>query len=287
MEKKKVLNTQNTKGTSYNSIALLYCLLISLFFWLSLKLSQERSYNINIPVEYAVPDGKTNLQDLPSTIPYTLRAKTGNLMLLNFRFQRKPLKIILDGNTISQQDLSDALRNRLSKKIQSINTGFSIENLQLDSLISKSVPLTINADISTMEGYYISEKKISPSSIEITGASSVIRNIDSLALSKLVLQDVKESYQDSLFIIKSLSERIRLSQDKALLEIRIDQMVEKKISFYSALLDNTISLSASVPASQFTDIDSTQFEVIVDNELVTLISKNPLIKILQYSFSNN
>jgi len=272
-----------TEKKPFRSLGLLMCFLISAFFWLTLKMSQTKNHLMQIPVEYTMPENFTSTEDLPKTVPFTINARTGNLMTLNYRMQKNPLQISLSNSSYTSEQIADLLKDRIYAKVESISTPFELENISLDSLIQKTVPLATNNELNAKQGYTVMKQSISPSTITITGASKLLEEIDSLYLSKLVLKDLESNFTDSLHIIKNYSELIELSQEKAKLQIEIDQLVQKQISFYNAVLADTVRINASSPSSLYEKIDSSFFNISVVDSLVKIESKFKQVKILGYS----
>lgn len=284
-EKKQEKKKLEPKGKSSQSWGLLACFLISAFFWLTLKLSQDKIHSMQIPVDFIMPENYTSTQDLPKSIPFNIKARTGNLMTLNYRMQRSPLKIPLNesNQSYSSEQLSEMLNKRIYAKVENIYTLYEMPKINLDTIIEKSVTLISNNEIEAKEGYSILREKITPSTIKIKGASKLLDEINSLYLSKIVLKNLDTNFSDSVHILKNYSELIELSQEKAKLEITLDQLVQKQIEFYNFILNDTVRLKLSTPASLYDRIDSSYFKILVSDNKVEIVSKNAELKILEFS----
>jgi len=279
----QIISKQEGPKKPVRSVGLILCFLISAFFWLTLKLSQMKNHVVRIPVEYVLPPDFTSTDDLPNTIPFTIHARTGNLMTLNYRMQKNPLQIPLSKTSYTSEQLAELLNNRIYAKVESITTSFELAKINLDSFIEKTVPLAVNNNLTAKQGYTITEQKISPTAIQVKGASKLLAEIDSLYLSKLVLKNLDKDFSDSLHIIKTYSELIELSQEKAKLQIKVDQLVEKQLSYYSATLRDTLSIKVSSPSRLYHEIDSSYFQISLQDSVVRIVTKDNIIKILEFS----
>ncbi len=238
---------------------------------------------MQLPVAFSFPENYTTTEDLPNTIHFNIHARTGNLMTLKYRMGKNPLEIPLENKAYTSEQISKLLNDRIYAKVESISTPFELAKIILDSLVQKTVPLAVNNELHAKQGYIILNENISPSEIKIKGASKLLAEIDKLYLSKLVLKDLQNSYVDSLHIIKNYSELIELSQEKAKLEIIVDQLVEKEVRFLTSILADTIRVKLSSPSNLYDTIDSTDFNIQILDSIVQVTSKHPHIKVLEYS----
>jgi len=243
-------------------------------------------HSMQIPIEFSMPENYTSTEDLPKSIPFNIQARTGNLMTLNYRMRRSPLKIPLRNKKISSEQLAALLKERIYAKVESITTLYELPQINLDTIVEKSVELVSNNEISTKQGYSILTESITPNTIKIKGASKLIDQVDSLFLSKLVLKNLDKDFVDSVHILKNYSELIELSQDKAKIEITLDQMVQKELSFFNALVNDTLKIKLSTPSSLYEKIDSSFFRFIILDDILQVTSKDSSVNILEYSKGN-
>src|SRR3954471_15704401 len=75
-------------------VTFLFCVLLSLFFWLLMALSKEYTITVSFPVSYSnFPEDKLIANHLPETIDLQLRSSGFSLMIYKIRRQKETVRI--------------------------------------------------------------------------------------------------------------------------------------------------------------------------------------------------
>ncbi len=262
MEKKKKSNSQNLeeKKSTNNRLALIVCIFLSILLWLSIQLNKEGVYNCTIPLEYIVPNNYILTTPLPEEITVGIKGDLNKLLLTQSRLKKSPLEISVVQEKALTPDIIEAqLLKLLDPNIYKIvQIDIAPTSISIDTSQNKIVRITANNDLELRDGYCISSTKFSPSTVSITGPARIIRTIEEINSSKLVLKDLHKNYQDSIALLPSYSKLITLGQDKSLMEIKVEALVEKEIPVPLNQLTkdinyayDTLLLKVSLPSSDY------------------------------------
>src|SRR4051812_18288190 len=75
-------------------VTFLFCVLLSLFFWLLMALSKEYTISVSFPVSYYdFPKDKLIANHLPEMITLKLRSSGFNLMMYKLRQQKETIRL--------------------------------------------------------------------------------------------------------------------------------------------------------------------------------------------------
>jgi len=69
--------------------------------------------------------------------------------------------------------------------------------------------------------YVILEQSVSPTAVKVKGPASVIYYIDSISTSKTEIKDLMSYYEDSIYLLKSLSNKLDFEQEKVLFKAEV------------------------------------------------------------------
>ena len=224
----------STKQNKKQHVLFLF-LIISSFFWLLTKLSNEYVTNVVYNIEYVNLPAAKLFQNTPDP-SLELRLKATGFKLLGENINTKTLTIDLQNVRYSKGYkyfiLSRTKQNELQKQL---DKNIKLETINKDSLFFelginkfKKVPVIADVDVRFKSGFNFSDKiSISPDSIEIRGPEIQINKIDALKFKKLKLQDVAEDiyYEVQLELPENL-DKVHYSEKAIKVVARVEKFTE-------------------------------------------------------------
>jgi hypothetical protein len=211
--------------------------LISLSFWLLVKLSEEDSSAIKYPVIYKnMPDGKLMTSNSANHIYLHMNLKGFELIGEKFFKKHYPLIINLSGLEDSDQqspfnsyilisDLEKAIENQIENSINVIKISPDTVFFSFEDIMSKKVPVVPNISYHYQPQYQLYDTiKLYPDSIRISGVESMI---DTIGYVETVAMNITEINGD-----RSLEVAIKMTNSKDKIQyspeiINVDLKVEK------------------------------------------------------------
>jgi hypothetical protein len=274
-------------------------LIASILIWLLITLSKEYVTTITLPVSYKeLPQDKL-LQSTPIK-EIVIQVKASGFKIIRTNLKKKP--IVIQTNNLLKKSVKDyyilAKRQKNNIQKQLLNQVQLLEILpdtiflELGSLTSKKIPVKPTLDIHYHVGYDVLEPiKITPDSVIISGPESQVKNIKSLDLASLKLNDVKADFAEKVTIKKPLAiDNIKLNTRFVTISGTVEKFTEKSFPIPFNIVNlpenmelNTLSKNVEivfiVGLSNFNKIDKNSFVVECDfsvsekNNLSYLIPK--------------
>lgn len=262
--------------------AFLICLVISAFLWISHSLNRYYNYSLSVPVKFVnLPGNKILLAQLPENLRFDIR--TSGLKLLFILLKKPYSELTVDFNSLKGdnklQSYSISSGNLNLKS--SINFEVDVKRISPDTLffankkgVSKNVAIRPVLSISADKGFVISKPLINPAFITITGDSSEIKGIDSIATTPLYLNMVNKNYSGKLTLVKP-SENIYLNINEINVSFTADRILQKEIEIPIDILNKPngthvkvfpgkVKISYSSANADFSDIDENSFKATVN-----------------------
>ena len=202
----KIKNTSGDEGIRLNKrvITFLFCLLISVFFWLLMTLSKQYIISVNFPVQYInFPIDKVIANHLPETIDIQIESKGFNLFW--YKLKHKNETIFVDINDVNPLAIKnhyyllsnsrvDKIKAQFSNNIKIVKVYPDTIFLNFNKKITKRVPVKPNVTITFQNQYQQRDSMIlTPSFIDISGASDVVDKINFVETIPIVLKNITNS----------------------------------------------------------------------------------------------
>ena len=196
----------------------LICFLLSFFIWSVIALNTEKVYSFEIPVNYVLDSKHVLLNELPNSISISSSGEVANLISFQRHVNNHPISF--DIKTSKSLDLkmqNDIIVKRLkSYELNLIQNHNDLIAIELDSIIERTIPVKSQITATSTPPYVILEQSVSPSAVKVKGPASVIYYIDSISTSKTEIKDLMSYYEDSIYLLKSLSNKLNFEQKKVL-----------------------------------------------------------------------
>ncbi len=259
-------------------------LLASVLIWCLNTLSKDYVTTLPFLVEFSnVPNGKFLKKASIKKIDVIIKSTGFNI--IKSKFSSKKLNINVDNLTRKHSNkYYFLLRNKLNNIKNQFSSVVSVQYIaqdtifiELESLVSKKIPVKANLDISYSTGYDISNPiEIKPDSLIITGPSSQIKNINDITLETLKLENVKSDFSNKTnIILPKIFENITINKLKVTIKGKVNKFTEgvfeipfKVINVPTDvklnIIDNTVKVSFIVGLSNFDKINKDSFQITCD-----------------------
>lgn len=198
-------------------MAFTVCLLLSFVLWLSLSLQEQRTVTVDFPVEVGgLPEGQALVELPPSTISVQLRG-TG-LDLLALIFDPPSIPAEADDGRVEVRDVLDLPRAN-DAKIESVTpTVFEIETQER---VERRLPVQPRLNVQPASSHeLIDDPVISPDSITVFGARSIVEALGEWPTDSLVLKDVRDTVRTTVALTDSLTGLLERSTDRVDVVVR-------------------------------------------------------------------
>lgn len=260
-------------------VLFLYCAGIALFFWIFLKLSGSYESNIDVKLNYSIPEGKCLVYNPPTKVNVTLAAKGWDLLFLNV-FKSSSIAINVNNrssNIVNAVELQSRISDVIGsdKSVKSVYFEQEYIDLELDDLSRKYIPVDEALTIQTQKGYDLVNDSIilSPDSIWISGPKLVIDNLDYWSIEQKSFTGLDQNIKESIPLLQSEEYNLSFSARNITVEIPVEQIIEKQLYVPVQALNSADSLmfypkrvllTCIVPFDQFDQLTADDFLVVAD-----------------------
>ena len=270
-----------------------WCFAVAAVLWVFTALNEPYTSSITVIAKYTnYPKEKVFLKPLPDEFKVVTTAKGWDLMSNYFR--RKAESITIDLNDYVKSDvlITRTLQDKFEQLMpQRITVGEVFpESISLvkDVKGSKKVPVRLVQDISYKDQFGLGgDITFIPDSVVITGPASVVKGIDHVDTDVDILKNLDKITNNVVKLKDPEPKNLNYSPDKIAVNVPVYQLAEKKITIpiqainKSAhdtikLIPATISIVYQAPVNKFPQIDSTQFQAIVDGSQIDTSNREPL-----------
>ena len=275
-------------------VLFLYCAGIALFFWIFLKLSGSYESNIEVKLNYSIPEGKCLVYNPPTKVNVTLAAKGWDLLFLNV-FKSSSIAINVNNrssNIVNAVELQSRISDVIGsdKSVKSVYFEQEYIDLELDDLSRKYIPVDEALTIQTQKGYDLVNDSIilSPDSIWISGPKLVIDNLDYWSIEQKSFTGLDQNIKESIPLLQSEEYNLSFSARNITVEIPVEQVIEKQLYVPVQALNSADSLmfypkrvllTCIVPFDQFDQLTADDFLVVADIDTVATDKPIALIRL--------
>lgn len=252
-------------------------LMISAVFWYIQSLEGTYQIRLNIPVTYDSLPGKTGYSiSPPKSIEVVLTDK--GLNLLDYKLKEfKPVHLeIQKGNNgqylgISRKQLNATVMKQLSSTVQISSITPSEISIPLFRRESKKVPVHLNFEAATGQGFIAYRPQITPDSVTIYGSMEMLKNIKEVVAEDLPHEGLTASFEGELRL-QPPAEGVILSFEKVSIKVPVEELTE--YSFEQNIevegepknrnllpLPARVTVNVTIPRSKYNDVNPADFRV--------------------------
>jgi YbbR domain-containing protein len=166
--------------------------LIALGLWIVVNLNRDFNVTLELPIQLtSVADDEIISSDVPDSVLVSVTGEGWNLISI----YNNPPRILLNSQTGDEINVADQLRNQTTalNELNILQVEPSFISIETEPKDEKRVPLINRVTITTRDQFgVIGEPVLSPDSVQITGARSVLENITEWTTREISLNDVNE-----------------------------------------------------------------------------------------------
>jgi len=283
------------------------CLLISVFIWLLIKLSEEDSGAIKYPVIYTnLPEGK-QMTGASANHLY-LHKNLKGFELINEKFFKKHYPLVIDLSQLKTNKKSSKFNsylivsdivNRIENQVEDYFKMISINPdtifFNFEDIASKKVVVNLNLTYNLRQQFQLYDTiKISPDSISISGIQSIIDTIDNVSTERMNLSDISENQLLKIPLKKiPTKEEVRFSVNEIDVSIKVEKFTESMVSIPIKVISedtttririfpNLVNITFHVALKDFNRIDTGMFVAAVKYDQGETANKMLEIEMINY-----
>lgn len=183
-------------------VVFIVAFILALCLWLMVNLSRDYTLNINLPIVLGnMPADQALTEELPASATVSISGEGWQLI----NIYNNPPPVNLD---VTKDEIN--LYEQVQKQI-SANPDLSVQkvqplflNLDLEQKVTKKIPVVSNVQVTFDDQYnFTGEPELEPDSITISGAGSVIRDIDQWETASVQLDDVESDISTTVALKES------------------------------------------------------------------------------------
>ncbi|MFA8450955.1 MAG: CdaR family protein [Bacteroidales bacterium] len=220
----------------------LYCLIISFAFWILIKLSNQYSITVSIPVEFTeIPQDQYLSQKLDSTIDVKIEGQGLELIGEKYFSSKTPVSIPLDripihthkysfSKYILIRDLPNPLNQEKNLNLHRAVILTDTISFVLENSHQKTVPVKPNLTTTFQQQYELYDSiHLNPDSITISGPHSIISKIKDITTKKYVFKDLSHEIKFKAPLIIPSENKISTSAKEVEINIPVEKFTEETI----------------------------------------------------------
>jgi YbbR domain-containing protein len=208
--------------------------LLGVFVWLSVNLREQYQISFDTPLTIeGIPEGRAIRTAVPRTLQLRFRGDGWRLAALSIGAAPR-LRIPLEslGSDTPILTINDVLdRIALPPGVQLIDINPDTVYLILDKKVEKRVPVTPEIAVSFRDGYgQVGPMIISPESVSVYGARSVLDRIESWRTSPARFDDLKNQLEEDVALAVSTDRMLEFSPGSVRVRVNVQPFAEKTFS---------------------------------------------------------
>ena len=264
------------------------CICIAFVFWLLIKLSKPFESEKVFQIIYHVPESKTLVEAVPTSIKASIKGIGWDLIsyyfksnssVISFTLEDRP-RFLINSNLLFQKIAEQIATNGL--ELSKINPDNIL--IELENKVEKKIPLVLQADLHFVPQYFLKDSsKLIPDSVLIAGPSTKIESINSWSTEYKEIKDLKTSCTLEIDLEKTNDPQISLKPQKVKLELEVEQFTQKTL-FLPILVKNApdslnifpskVKLNCTVGLSRYEQLSPSDFLVEVDLKNISPSTEN-------------
>ena len=304
--KKNKISIDNSIRLNRRVITFLFCVAISVFFWLLMTLSRQYTITVNFPVNYInLPFDKVVSNRLPESIDIQIESSGFNLLWYKIKHQREVISIDLKDVVplavknhyyLLSNSRIDKITAQFSNEIKIVRVIPDTVFLNFNKKTSKRVPVKPSVTINFQNQFQQKDSIIlTPAFVDISGAADIVDKINSVETMPVTLKNVTTSVSVELSLKKTpLMKYVDLSQPTVMATLNVTRYTEANIELPIEVenlplglglktFPDKVSVKYNVAFTNYEKINSSQFRAVVDykkietgnNKLKVLLVTSP------------
>ncbi|MBS1494376.1 MAG: hypothetical protein JST55_12740 [Bacteroidetes bacterium] len=220
-------------------------LFLSIFFaiilWIYLNLSYTYSIEVEVPLELTYSKSEAVADQLPSNLDVTVNGKGWDLLNI-LVFKKLHYKLDLskykqESKIVTNQSIQERLNLPSNITLTKIEPGEI--DINIDKYSEKYVRLRSNLIVKTKENYkLVGSIKLSPDSVKIIGANSVINKIKFVPTEVKIIDDINSNMSGLINIKDTLGNLIRIEPKSVRYSFNVELAADKNFEGLDIAINN-------------------------------------------------
>lgn len=281
----KILHKASSNRKLY---VFLFCLGLSIFFWLLNALSKNFTTEAVFNVSYInQPVNEVVLNELPAQLKIKIKGLGFDLMAYKFRLRRSNINIDLsrlkgfnDGvqsNTLASSSFSSYISNQLGEQIEIKEIYPDSIHFLFDIRKEKRVKIIPNSQLNFRKQFQLYGKiLVKPAVTMVSGPASIVDTLTEVYTENLVLDDLSETTTEIVSFSKEYTfKKLTFSPEKVIIHIPVEKFTETSVmvkvrtinvpdSIEIKAIPNEIELKFLIPLSKMASLGSAKFSAEID-----------------------
>jgi len=270
-----------------------WCFLIAVVLWLFTSLNDQFSTSITVKAKYLnYPKEKVFIKPLPEDFKVMVTAKGWDLISHYIRNNSESITIDLNDykktDVLVTRRLEDNFQQAIAPKITIGEVFPETISLLREEKGSKKVPIHLLQDLTYKKEFGLGgDVSFTPDSVLISGPASVIKAITHVETETVNLKDLDKPTSTDVKLKEPDVKNIFYGISKVKVQVPVFQLTEQSaevpvevinqgILVAVKLVPKKISVVYQAPINKYSQIDSTQFQAIVDGSQIDTTEKQPL-----------
>jgi hypothetical protein len=227
-----------------NGIAIVVCVLISMILWFTFTMQETYTIVLQMPTEVSnVPDD----QALASLPPATARVQVQGEGYQLIQLYYNPPSIPIDARR-NQISLEDAVPE-LPKNVRPLSVSPRTVDLVKEQRVSRRIPIRVGGVFRTPPTHdLIEDPRTIPDSVVVSGAVSIIENLDYWPTERFVVENLRDSTTVSTRLTDTL--RALVTRD-----VESVSVVARAMEFTEARREVDVTVTGAPPGRQVVTLE--------------------------------
>jgi len=270
-----------------------WCFIIASILWLLTALNEQYTSSIIVKAIYVnYPKEKVFIKPLPEDFKVMVTAKGWDLM--SHYFRRNSEFVTIDLNEYKKTDvlitrrLQDNFQQAIAQKITIGEVFPETIPLQREEKGTKKVPVHLVQDLGYKKQFGLGgDISFTPDSITISGPASVVKGIDHVDTENAGIKDIDKTLVSEIKLKEPDPKNIIYNVGKIKITVPVYQLSEQtkevpveiinqNLKGTLKLIPGKVSIIYQAPINKYAQMDSAQFQAIVDGSQIDTASKQPL-----------
>lgn len=199
-------------GPPRRTLAVIVCVIISGVLWLTFTMqeTQEISLPLAVRVDNMPPD-RMLADPLPQTVRVTVEGE--RIQLLRLLWDPRPVPINASSERVVIEEVIGPLGN-----VRVLGVNPSVIEPRLEQLMERRVPIQLRYNIDLDSSWdFLKPPSISPDSVWVTGARSLVENLDYWPTQVFAYEDLRDTLKARVSLSDSLGSLIQKRPEEVLL----------------------------------------------------------------------
>lgn len=213
-----------------NIFILINTFIFSVLIWAYVNLNLTYTIESSLPLQIKSGKSQGISNEIPDNLDVVFKGKGWGLMKILIS---KNLVYYLDLTTFKKdtkidlmQGVTDIINLPSDVYVMSINP--SVIDVSFDNTITRMIKVKNNTSVQTKDGYtVIGGVKITPDSVRVSGASSIIMKIKFVQTENIVFKDVNANISKDVKLIDSLGNQVKIDPTVVNVSYKLELSAEK------------------------------------------------------------